>query len=402
MNNRFAVIACSLFLLLALTACGGGGGGDGSSATPPPVNGKGNGSSVTPPPSNNNVAGFAYVAEEYGGGIHAYTIDTTTGAFSEIGSSSGAAAFGSHFVVAPNGKFAYQTAIQPSEVLGYSVNAATGALTSVGPPVTTGAYPSTPSVDPSGRFLYVPNANAATISAYAIDADTGVLSEIAGSPFATASGPGSIAVAGKYLYVAASQISIYNIDPTTGALAQIPDSPIEVGVAPTSIAVHPAGRFLYVANAAIDSAFNPFCFVRAYAIDVSSGALSLVPGTGGRVAAGDSPSDMVLDPSGRFVYVSNIDSNNVSAYTINSTNGGLIEVPGSPFAGGGFGVRAIGVDPTGKFVYLGGVTGSKLGDLNGWVQAYTIEALSGALTPIGAPMRTGQYVSSISTMRATR
>jgi 6-phosphogluconolactonase len=290
--------------------------------------------------------------------------------------------------------------------LGYSVNAATGALTSVGPPVAAGKYPINPRVDPSGRFLYVPNVYSSTISAYAIHADTGVLSEIAGSPFATASGPRAIAIekTGKYAYVVNSdayQISIYSIDPSTGALAQIPDSPIEGGVEPFSLAVHPTGRFLYVVAFDIDSPFNPFCFVRAYAIDASSGALSLIPAPGGRVAAGDRPSDIVIDPSGKFIYVSNIESGNVSAYAINSTNGALFEVPGSPFAVTEFLVRAIGVDPTGKFVYLGGVT-SMQHILNGWVQTYTINGATGALTPIGKPMPSGDYVSSISTMRATR
>ena len=39
---------------------------------------------------------------------------------------------------------------------------------------------------------------------------------------------------------------------------------------------------------------------------------------------------MAVDLSGRFVYVANAGSNNVSAYRLDD-NGSLIPVPGSPF-----------------------------------------------------------------------
>ena len=40
---------------------------------------------------------------------------------------------------------------------------------------------------------------------------------------------------------------------------------------------------------------------------------------------------MAMDPMARFVYVANIDSNDISAYSI-ASNGALTPVPGSPFA----------------------------------------------------------------------
>ena len=42
---------------------------------------------------------------------------------------------------------------------------------------------------------------------------------------------------------------------------------------------------------------------------------------------------MAVDPTGKFAYVANFDSNNVSAYSIGA-NGALTPVPGSPFAAG--------------------------------------------------------------------
>ena len=43
-------------------------------------------------------------------------------------------------------------------------------------------------------FAYVPNHGSNTVSAYTIDATTGALTSVAGSPFATGTGPFAVAV----------------------------------------------------------------------------------------------------------------------------------------------------------------------------------------------------------------
>ena len=43
----------------------------------------------------------------------------------------------------------------------------------------------------------------------------------------------------------------------------------------------------------------------------------------GTIAAGASPSSVAADPSGKFAYVANADSGNVSMYTIDATTGAL-------------------------------------------------------------------------------
>ena len=77
-------------------------------------------------------------------------------------------------------------------------------------------------------------------------------------------------------------------------------------------------------------------------------------------------------------------SSNVSAYTINATTGALTPVPGSPFEAG---LRpfSVVVDPTGKFAYV-----ANYGSNN--VSAYTINAATGALTPVpGSPFAAGSF-----------
>jgi 6-phosphogluconolactonase len=65
------------------------------------------------------------------------------------------------------------------------------------------------------------------------------------------------------------------------------------------------------------------------------------PVAGSPFTAGVAPVSVTVDPSGRFVYVSNNgngaeDSFNVSAYTLNPSTGASTETTGSPFARGGY------------------------------------------------------------------
>ena len=50
--------------------------------------------------------------------------------------------------------------------------------------------------------------------------------------------------------------------------------------------------------------------------------------------AGSEPIFVAIDPASKFAYVTNLGSDNVSAYAINATNGELVVVAGSPFGAG--------------------------------------------------------------------
>jgi 6-phosphogluconolactonase (cycloisomerase 2 family) len=88
--------------------------------------------------------------------------------------------------------------------------------------------------------------------------------------------------------------------------------------------------------------------------------------------------------TGRYVYVANTGSNNVSAFSITPTTGALTAVTGSPFPVSGDPPRIVMSDRSGKFVYvIGAVT---LGGAS-TVSGYTIDAATGALTAIaGFPL----------------
>ncbi len=219
---------------------------------------------------------FAYVANEGGfppTSVSMYTIDATTGALTSIGTIA-TAGRASAVAVDSSGKFAYvATETTPpgsaGDVSMYSINTTTGALTSIGT-IATGTDPVSVALDPVGTFAYVTNSGSNDVSMYTINATTGSLTFI--GTIAAGMAPTSMAIdpSGKFAYVVNSgsnDVSLYSINSTTGTLTSI--GVITAGLSPTSIAVHPSGKFVYVTNSGSND-------VSMYSIDATTGALTLI------------------------------------------------------------------------------------------------------------------------------
>ena len=265
---------------------------------------------------------FAYTASVGTDEVWAHAIDPTTGALTYIGAfpaGTGPIAV----TVDPTGRFLYAANVNSNNVSAFAINTTTGTLTSVGATAAVGrAYDL--AVDPDGRFVYGVNFASALVSAYTINATTGALTTNGTAP--GQGSPDSLAVdpAGKFVYVAYQQsdnvILTYAINAATGELT-LASSSFKESNGFSSIAVHPNGNFAY---ATVDAGGVAF-----YAIDRSTGALTQSGSTG----TGQGPTAIAVDPSGKFAYVANLTSNDISAYTINSTTGRLTLV-GTGYAGG--------------------------------------------------------------------
>src|SRR5579864_3510381 len=72
--------------------------------------------------------------------------------------------------------------------------------------------------------------------------------------------------------------------------------------------------------------------IAAYAKNGQNGALSAASGSpfADKLSAGA----MVVDALGRFLFIANPDTSNISMFQIDQTTGALLEVPGSPFSSG--------------------------------------------------------------------
>ena len=328
---------------------------------------------------------FAYVAnngcpDAFTGNVSMYTVNASTGDLAAIAPNVNAD-FGPHSVaVDPSGKFVYVVndgafEVTAGSIFVYALDATTGALTLTGNSISCiNSLCTTPfslAVHPSGKLAYVANEGGSAptaISAFTIGATTGVFTFIGAVPAAGRAIAVSVDPTGKFVYAANTSdttgspgsVTAYAIDASTGALTSIGSLP--AGTAPTSVAVDPTGKFVYVTNSGSND-------VSIYDINMTTGALTSI----GQVSAGTSPSFVAVDPTGRFAYVTNSGSNDVSMYTINTTTGALTSV-GSAMADSA--PSSIAIHPSGKFAYV-----TNFGS-NG-VSMYSIDTTTGALTLIG-------------------
>jgi YVTN family beta-propeller protein len=174
---------------------------------------------------------------------------------------------------------------------------------------------------------------------------------------------------------------MYTIDPTTGALTSI--GTIAAGTDPVSVAVDPAGKFAYVMNWGSND-------VSMYTIDATTGALASIGPPVSTHGFGVYPGSVAVDPFGKFAYVTNEGDpwgyedgagGSVALYTIDATTGALTSagtVNGN--CPGLCNPSSLVVDPSGKFAYV--ATGGAGIPFN--VAMYSINAATGALTSIGA------------------
>jgi len=292
---------------------------------------------------------------------------------------------GMHAVPPPpvpaSSRFLYVVNSIQGSVSGFSIDARSGALTSVGAAVPADDSPIYAAATPDGKFLYVANANSGAngVSGYRIDPMSGVLTPTSPAAFGITgdSDPFGIVVdsSSTHVYTAnPGSVSAFTINPATGALADVPGTPVS-SPSPNSLlanlALTPNDQFLY----ATDSGNN---IVWAYTLS-ATGLPRLLPAP---ILAGTFPQGIVVDPSGRFVYVANWQSDDLSVYTITGTGMLLSAARTTPVARG-CGPQELAVDPAGKFLF---VSCSGLGT----IARFAIDATTGALTQGNPAFSTGQ------------
>jgi 6-phosphogluconolactonase len=230
----------------------------------------------------------------------------------------------------------------------FSIDSSTGALTPVGSQVLANANPTSILFTHSGKFVYVANPTIGMVTGFSFA--NGVLSLVPGAPILSGAGAAALAVDGsdQFLYVAnpsarnlppyestVGNISGFNIDSGTGQLTPITGSPFTSNVGasgPTAIAVAPTGNFVYGATPGSSSSI--WCF-------------SITPNTGQLVTATNSPFSLtagglfaLFDPSGNYFYIGT--QTGIAGYTYDPNTGAPTAISGSPFA--------IGTEP-GKMVF---------------------------------------------------
>jgi 6-phosphogluconolactonase len=116
-----------------------------------------------------------------------------------------------------------------------------------------------------------------------------------------------------------STLAVFAWDPERGALHEIEHAstlPEEYTGQNTTaqVVVHPSGQFVYGSNRGHDS-------IAIFAIDQSSGRLTAV---GHTPSGGRTPRNFAIDPAGRFLYAANQDSDSIVHFRIDDQTGRLV------------------------------------------------------------------------------
>jgi 6-phosphogluconolactonase (cycloisomerase 2 family) len=275
------------------------------------------------------------------------------------------------------GKFAYVANNGDGTISGYTIDPTSGKLTSVASPYPDGNAPAAVSLAPNGKFAFSASDNGTKVQAFTIDQSSGALTLVGtyNTGFATGSTYPDIAVDAQsaHLYLASAgdgQVAAFSIDPTAGSLTELPGSPYQAGSGAGAIpAFSPDGKFLYVMDQGTTGATANTVF--GYAIG-ADGSLTAISANG--FAAGTKPTWIVFTPDGKFAYVSDSGEDAISAYSVDATTGAL-----TPLATPTFGTdehpQDLTMDATGTHLYAPVANGSTAGAID-W---FTINA-DGTLT----------------------
>jgi 6-phosphogluconolactonase len=212
----------------------------------------------------------------------------------------------------------------------------------------------------------------------------GAITTVAETPQIVGTSPYGLALLNKFLYVANSDgdnISLFNIA-GDGTLSQN-TTPTPAGSGPHAAVIDPSGKFLLVTNSFSND-------LSVFSIDTSSGALT--PVAGSPFYANQDPGEILFAPSGDLVYVSNSGVGTVTGFTF-STSTGFLTSLGPPYYSGA-GAAGLAIDSTGTHLYVANTSAinnppTSVGNISGYNINLTQGPGYGTLSTItGSPFTT--------------
>ena len=258
------------------------------------------------------------------------------------------------------------------EILAYTIDPSSGQL-STPVPINAPTYLFEMHVDPTGKFLYASDFDMGAVRVYSINSSTGILTEVTGSPFTSTQvtgngGPLAASPDGNFLFYsnASGDIATFTVSSgvltATGGVAHDPGQPSQMVVDPTA-------KFLYVANHADYVVGGQFS---VFAIDSNTGALTEISGSPFNYQSNAEPSGIGMHPSGKFLYTALSNSSGVDGVSVNTGTGALTLITGAPWSTGSFLPDYVAMAPSGSFLYV-----SQKGV--GAVNSFSIDQTTGVL-----------------------
>ncbi len=268
----------------------------------------------------------------------------------------------------------------------FTIDPKSGKLTLLNEVSSRGAGPCHLAVDKTGKVVLVANYDTGSIAAFPIEQD-GRLGEASSAIQHTGHGPNAerqegphahdITISSDNRFVIANdlgldQLLVYHFDSTKGTLAanQPAFASVEPGAGPRHSAFHPSGRFLYDLNEIAGS-------VSAFRYDAHSGVmrhLQTISTLPADFKDKNDSAEIVVHPSGKFLYGSNRGPDTIAVFAIDSSKGTLKLVETVPTQGKE--PRNFAIDPNGKYLLAANQNSNN-------VVVFRIDPKTGRLTATG-------------------
>lgn len=269
------------------------------------------------------------------GGVSAFAIDHDAGTLEHLNATSTRGGSPCHLVVDGTGRFVLAANYGGGSVCSIPIDqdgrvGETAAFvqhegSSVNPQRQEAPHAHSINLDPANRFAFAADLGLDKVLIYRFDSETGALTPN-DPPFiamAPGSGPRHFAFhpSGKFAYVINEillTVTAMRYDPDRGRLQEIHTvSTIPVPVRPeystAEVVVHPSGRFLYGSNRGHDT-------IAIFRIDEQTGRLTPV---GHEPTRGQTPRNFAVDPTGNYLFAENQSSGTVVIFRINPDDGTL-------------------------------------------------------------------------------
>ncbi len=268
------------------------------------------------------------------GGVSAFSIDRATGKLTLLNQVSSLAPGPAYITLDQTARYVLVANYDEGSVAVYrilpdgKIGDSTAFLrhmgSSVDPERQQGPHAHSIALSPDNRFAIVADLGLDELLVYPFDASNGTL----GAPRVIKTDPGvgprhlTLADSGRFVYVInemRSSLTVYSYHASGGDMASVQN----ISTLPSSfhgkntaaeVVLHPSGNFLYASNRGDDNS------IAVFAVDHAKGTLTLVEfvPTGGRT-----PRNFAIDPSGQWLVAANQDSNNIVTFRINTKSGRL-------------------------------------------------------------------------------
>lgn len=300
----------------------------------------------------------------------------------------------------PTGKLLYSLSEmggggKEGAVTAFSIDKATGKLTMLNRQSSRGGGPCHLNVDKTGRMLVVVNYGSGSVASLPIDAD-GKLGEAASFFQHSGSSANPRRQSGPHAHsvnfspdnrfavvcdLGLDKALIYKVFPEKGILTagEPPFATVKPGSGPRHFAFHPNGKFAFVINE-MACTITSFTWASGTLREIET--VSTLPAD---VALNDtlSTAEIVVHPSGQYLYGSNRGHDSLAAFSIDRKTGRLTPLGHTP--SGGKIPRNFCIDPTGSFLIAAHQNSDSL-------VLFQIDRATGRLKPTGDTFEVGAPV----------